>query len=232
MLNCVSCSSAFDCSACTSNYYLNQTIITCNPCPPGCSACDQYTTACTACQNGYALNGQQCSAVSCSISNCLYCSSGGVCQQCAMFYYWDGSGCRAGASVTCEGGANGALPNNCANSCSKFGFVSGNKSGAFRCKPHRTLYVDPVEYHQSYFYAFNDVALFNAACNANLSLTVVSNGEYAYPLAGTMMLSEVPNYYRVVIRLKYMAITGIALTLTATTPTTTQTEVLTLQSSS
>ena len=102
LLNCMSCSSAFDCSTCMSGYYLNSSIITCNPCPVGCSSCNQFTPSiCLTCNNNYELIGTNCVILTCNIANCLYCSSATVCKQCRQFYYWNGSSCLSGASVTC-----------------------------------------------------------------------------------------------------------------------------------
>jgi hypothetical protein len=102
LLNCISCSSAYDCSACTSGYYLNTSIITCNTCPQGCAACNQYTPSqCTSCINGYQLSSSTCTYTTCSISNCLYCSTSSTCYQCQQLYYWNGSNCLMGASITC-----------------------------------------------------------------------------------------------------------------------------------
>lgn len=102
LLNCISCSSAYDCSACASGYYLNTSIITCNPCPQGCASCNQYTPSlCTSCINGYQFTTSTCNYISCGIPNCLYCATSTTCYQCQQFYYWDGSSCLMGASVTC-----------------------------------------------------------------------------------------------------------------------------------
>lgn len=173
LLNCVSCSSAYDCSACTSGYYLNVSIITCNPCPVGCSACNQYTPSiCTTCQNGYQLSSQSCLSVSCSVANCLYCSSQGICGQCNSFYYWNGSACLAGGSITCEYGSNGPLPNNCINKCSNFAYVSDNYSSTFRCKLYTSIYVYPIEYHQTYYYAYNHQTSLNTLTSSSQSLNL------------------------------------------------------------
>ena len=102
LLNCASCSSASDCSSCTTGYYLNSSILTCNPCPSGCASCNQFTpTTCTSCSNGYQLVGSSCTQVTCSIANCMHCSSALVCKQCNQYYYWSGSACVQGGSVSC-----------------------------------------------------------------------------------------------------------------------------------
>jgi hypothetical protein len=177
LLNCASCGSSTDCTACGSGYYLNSSILTCNPCPQGCTACDQYTpTSCTSCSSGYQLSGTACSQVSCSLANCLYCASSTVCQRCKAYYYWDGSQCLAGSSITCELGATGPLPNNCRNGCSDYAYISGNSSGTFQCKPYSSIYLYPVEYQQLYYYAFNHLASLNALASASLSLSTASNG--------------------------------------------------------
>jgi hypothetical protein len=235
MLNCLTCSSPYDCSVCASTYYLNQSIVTCNPCSVGCAACNQYTpSVCTGCVSGYQLVSQTCVQVACNFSNCVYCSGAGVCQQCSKFYYWNGSQCVGGGSVSCEAGASGPLPNNCINSCSGFGFVSGNSGNVFQCKPYTSIYVYPVEYHQTYFYAYNDYPTLNAWAAASLTPTVQTNQEYAYALTNTMVitLQSVPNFYKITIRIKYAASSFAQLTLTSTTPTTTQTELLALPASS
>lgn len=145
LLNCITCSSAYDCSACSAGYYLNASIITCNPCPVGCSRCDQFTpSTCTACSQGYQLTSNTCQSVSCNVSHCVYCSAPDSCQQCQAYYYWNGSACLSGGSISCEMGANGPLPNNCINSCSSYGYVSGNVSNTFRCKLYSNVYVYPV----------------------------------------------------------------------------------------
>jgi hypothetical protein len=103
LLNCATCSSAYDCSACASGFYLNTSIVTCNTCPLGCKTCNQYTpTTCTSCNNGYLLSNFNCSIINCTFTNCQYCSSASVCQQCSLFYYWNGSQCVIGGSISCE----------------------------------------------------------------------------------------------------------------------------------
>jgi hypothetical protein len=158
LLNCITCSSASDCSACKSGYYLNVSVLTCNPCPAGCSSCNQYTpTYCTSCENGYQLDSSNsCTAVTCSISNCQYCSSNSSCAQCASFYYWDGNSCVKGSSITCEKGSVGALPTHCINSCTSFGF-SSTINGSFQCKAYKNLYYRSAEYQQVYYYAYNNL---------------------------------------------------------------------------
>lgn len=159
LLNCKTCNSASDCSACVSGYYLNSSILTCNPCPSGCASCDQFTpTNCLSCIDGYQLSIQSCSLVNCAIANCMYCSSASVCQRCNQYYYWDGSICQSGASLACPSGANGPLPNNCINSCSSYSYLSGNISNTFSCKSYSYVYVYPVEYYQKYYYAYNHLS--------------------------------------------------------------------------
>ena len=173
MLNCITCSSAYDCSTCASGYYLNVSIITCNPCPMGCSSCNQYTSSiCTGCNNGYQLSSQSCIAVTCGVSNCLYCSSPGICQQCSSFYYWNGSICVGGASVTCEYGSNGPLPNNCINKCSNFAYLSNNISNTFLCKLYTNIYISRVEYKQIYYYAYNHQTMLNSLTSTTTSLNL------------------------------------------------------------
>lgn len=173
LLNCITCSSAYDCSACASGYYLNTSIITCNPCPQGCASCNQYTpTQCTSCINGYQLASFSCSSVACTISNCLYCSSSTVCYQCQQLYYWNGSSCLIGASVTCEKGAQGPLPTDCINSCSSFSFQSPANGSQFQCKIYSSIYVTSVEYHQYYYYSYNHLTQLNAIVGASSSLTL------------------------------------------------------------
>lgn len=76
LLNCATCSSAYDCSKCATGYYLNTSIITCNPCPLGCSACNQFTPAqCTSCNDGYLFSSSSCLLNTCQIDNCIYCSN-------------------------------------------------------------------------------------------------------------------------------------------------------------
>ena len=173
MLNCLTCSSAFDCSSCSTGYYLNVSIITCNPCPLGCSSCNQYTpTICTGCMNGYQLSSQSCVAVSCGVSNCVYCSSLGVCQQCTNFYYWNGSTCLSGGSILCDNGANGPLPNNCINKCSLFAYVSNNISNSFSCKLYSNVYSSPVQYKQIYYYSYNHQSILNLLTSSSQALNV------------------------------------------------------------
>lgn len=171
LLNCLACSSPYDCSNCAAGYYLNASILTCNPCPTGCKTCNQYTpSVCTACNNGYQLLNQNCQQVACAIDQCIYCSTPGVCQNCASFYYWNGNACVSGSSVTCENGATGPLPNNCANQCSGFAYVVG--SGTFACKAYSSVYVYPIEYHQYYYYAYNQNAELNALSGTNQALNL------------------------------------------------------------
>lgn len=221
LLNCISCSSAYDCSACASGYYLNTSIITCNPCPQGCATCNQYTpTQCTTCLSGYQFSAYSCTFVACSIPNCLYCSSSSICSQCKQLYYWDGSSCLAGASITCENGASGPLPPDCINSCSAFNYQALLNNGKFECKVYSSVYVTPVEYHQFYYYAYNHLQQLNALTGGSMALTLENNGEYSYPLSTALTISSTPNYYRLQVALKYTSISAIALTLNATTPTT------------
>jgi hypothetical protein len=109
LLNCADCSSNTDCKSCVSGYYLNSSILTCNFCPTNCLSCDQYnSTRCTSCVDGYTLSaGFTCDNITCTIDNCLYCSSVSVCLQCKNGYYWNSaqSSCVLGSSVLCTFGA-------------------------------------------------------------------------------------------------------------------------------
>lgn len=156
LLNCIGCTSAYDCTSCASGYYLNTSILTCNPCSQGCSSCNQYTpSVCTSCNDGYQLINQNCVATVCTIANCLYCSQDGICKRCQAYYYWNGSACLSGASISCIYGATGPLPNNCINKCSDYEYVSGNVSDVFGCKFYQSVYVSSIEHTQKYYYAFN-----------------------------------------------------------------------------
>lgn len=174
LLNCIICSSAYDCSACTEGYYLNTSIITCNPCPQGCSSCNQFTPAqCTSCSSGYQLSSSSCSVVTCSIAHCVYCSAPSVCSQCWSLYYWNGTDCLSGASITCEKGATGPLPVNCINSCSSFSYKAQTNGSKFACKAYSSIYVSPVEYHQFYYYAYNHLQQLNSLTGSSItSLTL------------------------------------------------------------
>lgn len=220
LLNCRTCSSAYDCSGCATGYYLNTSIITCNPCPQGCTTCNQYTpTQCTSCSNGYMLSSNTCYSVSCSILNCLYCSNSSFCSFCESTYYWDGTACSKGASITCEKGANGQLPTDCVNSCSSFAFANPANSTNFFCKPYASIYVGSVEYHQYYFYAYNHLTQLNALAGSNASLIAEQNGEFSFPLNGQIKFSSVPNYYRLQLAVKLVAANGTTLNISASTPT-------------
>jgi hypothetical protein len=173
LLNCITCSSAYDCSACASGYYLNTSIITCNPCPQGCATCNQFTPSqCLTCLNGYQLSSNSCNFVTCNIPNCLFCSSSSVCSQCQQLYYWDGSNCLQGASVTCENGAAGPLPNECINRCSVFSYQTPANNSKFSCKLYSSIYSRPVEYHQFYYYAYNHLQQLNSLAGSNAALNL------------------------------------------------------------
>ena len=58
---------------------------------------------------------------------------------------------------------------------------------------------------------------------ASQTLTVGSNGESGVSWSSILQWSSLPNYYRVVIAVKYVAAGQVGLTLTATTPSSTQT---------
>jgi proprotein convertase subtilisin/kexin type 5 len=85
LLNCATCTSSSTCTACNTNYYLNTSILTCSPCSSHCTSCNQYSpTTCITCDNGYYVNSSNyCSAYTCSLTNCVYCSSNNVCGQCS-----------------------------------------------------------------------------------------------------------------------------------------------------
>lgn len=135
-----------------------------------------------------------------------------------------------GASISCEWGANGPLPNNCINSCSSFAFVSGNVSGVFRCLMYQSVYVYPVEYAQRYYYAYNAKSQLDLLTSTSTALLLNSN-EYGYPLSGALAFASLPNYYRIVIAVKYWAASSIEVKLTATTPTESQNESFVVESS-
>ena len=224
LLNCNSCTSASDCSSCTSGYYLNASILTCNPCPTGCATCNQYTpTTCLTCNNGYQLQSQSCTLATCSIANCLHCGSSTACQQCQQYYYYNGSHCLPGASFTCTAGATGPLPNNCINSCSAYAYVANRINGTFECRMYSDVYVYPVEYHQKYYYAWNHLTEINSLMGSGQSLVGVGSGEWGVGWSGQMKWSSLPNYYRVKIAIKYVSSGAVGLTISATTPSTTQT---------
>lgn len=84
LLNCAQCNSNSDCQSCVPGFYLNASVLTCNFCPTNCLTCNQYNSSvCLSCANGYKLSAANtCDQVTCSISNCLYCSSATVCWQC------------------------------------------------------------------------------------------------------------------------------------------------------
>ena len=234
LLNCASCTSAFDCSSCGTGYYLNSSILTCNPCPTGCASCNQFTpTQCTACSDNYQLSGTSCSAITCTLPNCLVCSTATTCQRCQLFYYWNGTNCVSGGSVSCEYGATGPLPNNCANQCGDYSRVADNFSSTFRCELRSHLYVSPVEYRQVYYYAYNDLAALNQLASSSASLATETNNELSFPLSSLLNFASLPSYYQVVLALKYSAAAGVTLTLSATTPANaTQSETHSLTASS
>ncbi len=157
LLNCKTCTSSSTCTQCIDYFYLNTTVLTCNPCPSNCMSCDQYSpTVCTSCKDGYTLSSGSCVSVDCSsVSNCVYCSSSNVCRRCSQFYYWDGSGCVMGASVLCEYGATGVLPSQCSNACSTSSYQS-QLTSPFVCIPYKTVKVSSVKISQVYYYAFAD----------------------------------------------------------------------------
>lgn len=172
LLNCLACSSAYDCSSCSPSYYLNSSIVTCMPCPGNCALCDQYSPAlCSRCNTNYLLQADRtCLKLACQVDNCEYCSAEAVCAKCRQFYYWDGSSCQGGASVTCEGGAAGPLPNQCINSCSAFAAANPTNSTLFQCKSQPTLYSAPTQYTQRYYYAYNHQAQLAALSSTTSSL--------------------------------------------------------------
>ena len=63
-------------------------------------------------------------------------------------------------------------------------------------------------------------------------LNLLSNGGYGYAVASVATFGSLPNYYRIAVALKYSATSAVALTFSASTPSTNQTEVLSLQSAS
>lgn len=234
LLNCITCSSAYDCSACTDGYYLNTSIITCNPCPQGCSNCNQYVPSqCTVCTNGYTLSSTSCLPVICPIPNCLYCSTPTVCSRCSPLYYWNGNECLAGGSVNCEKGAVGPLPVHCINSCSSFTYKAQVNGSSFECKTYPSIYVTPIEYHQYYYYAYNHLQQLIAITTTNNALALEDNGEYSYLVENKISLQAVPNYYRLQVAIKYVMPHNATLTINATTPTNNlQTESHSINSSS
>jgi len=55
-----------------------------------------------------------------------------------------------------------------------------------------------------------------------MSLVVGSNGESGVSWGGALQWTLLPNYYRAVIGIKYVAAGEVLMTLTATTPSTSQ----------
>ncbi len=119
LLNCKSCSSSSSCTQCVNYFYLNSTVLTCNPCPTNCLTCNSITPSiCNSCRNGFQLDtNSACTSVGCNITHCNYCNSNNICGQCSQFYFWNGTHCQMGASVLCKDGAQGPLPSHCINSC-------------------------------------------------------------------------------------------------------------------
>lgn len=179
MLNCLSCSSSSTCNACGTGYYLNATVITCNPCSLGCSVCNQYSPSnCTSCLSNYIYdsNAYTCTSINCTLPNCLICSSLTVCSICKTFYYWDGSSCSAGASITCENGASGILPTQCINSCSSnIQYEVNVANGSFKCIDYLYAYKNTVSYTTLYYYAFNNYQTINLLTGSNNSLILLQN---------------------------------------------------------
>lgn len=79
-----------------------------------------------------------------------------------------------------------------------------------------------VQYFQTYLYAYNDIVVLQRGTNTNAALTIESNMEYSYPMTRPISLT-LPSYYRIIIMLKYSSNSVCGLTLSATTPSTTQT---------
>ena len=53
-----------------------------NVCPPNCNLCNSITRICSSCASGFTLVSNNCLSQTCSILNCLSCSTNNVCSKC------------------------------------------------------------------------------------------------------------------------------------------------------
>ena len=93
------------------------------------------------------------------------------------------------------------------------------------------MYIYPESYHQLYYYSYNHLNELNSLTSTSQTLSTVAGGEYSYPFASLLQFSTLPNYYRITLAVKYIANSQVDLTLAASTPSSSQSEVLTLPAS-
>lgn len=96
---CASCSAIDNCSSCKNGNYLNQT--RCSSCPSGCSTC-LNSLNCTNCMPSHYMFMGNCNR--CNIENCVKCTSGSNCDDCASGYWVSTSEIRLAKSSRSSGG--------------------------------------------------------------------------------------------------------------------------------
>jgi proprotein convertase subtilisin/kexin type 5 len=147
MAQCLTCTSAKNCTSCNTGFFANITCINCTSKITNCTACKFNTTlTCSSCNIGFTpnVNGTACVKAPCNVSNCNLCGATIlVCANCTNGYYANASAsqcisrCGDGIKVDsedCDDG-NNIDGDGCNADC-----TIGNKNGCPAVIPIR----DPV----------------------------------------------------------------------------------------